>query len=169
MTPTCRKHTGLHETEGSEKASFDTMKIAALVLLLASICRLGADGGPDSGSDVQHTNIRKELLSEYKYGVPPKGQIIPAPIVSDASTAPQASILTPPNSDVVRMEPFTVREGAKMDALHAGIVRQHAIARTEAITSKLGIGVHVAPLGPVGFYAVTVFYIPIVVGFGFSF
>src|ERR1035438_5828452 len=115
MTLTCRKHTGLHETNGSEMASFDTMRFATLVLLLASICRLGAVGGPDSGSDVQHTNIRKELLSEYKYGVPPKDQIIPAPIVTDASTAPQISTLTPPNSDVVRMEPFTVREGAEMD------------------------------------------------------
>jgi hypothetical protein len=165
----CRKHTGLHETEGYEMASFDTMRFAALVLLVASTCGLGAASGPDPGSDVQHTNIRKELLSEYKYGVPPKGQTIPDPIVADSSAAPQILPLTPPNSDVVRMEPFTVREGAKLEALHADIVRQRANARTEAITSKLGIGVHVAPVGPVGFYAVTVFYIPISVGFGFSF
>jgi hypothetical protein len=35
------------------------------------------------------------------------------------------------------------------------------------VLSKLGIGVHVAPVGPVGFYAVTVFYLPIAVGFSF--
>ena len=150
-------------------ASFDPMRFAALVLLLACNGRIDAVGGPDTGSDVPHTNIRKELLSEYKYLVPPKDQTISGPIVSDASTTPQISAPAPPNLDVVKMAPFTVREGAKMDSLHADIVRQKVNARTDAIASKLGIGVHIAPMGPVGFYAVTVFYIPIVVGFGFSF
>jgi hypothetical protein len=67
------------------------------------------------------------------------------------------------------MAPFAARETAKMNALHADIVAQEARARTEAMARRLGIGIHIAPMGPVGFYAVTVFYIPIQVGLGASF
>ncbi len=64
------------------------------------------------------------------------------------------------------MEPFTVRETVRMDALNAKIVAREERARKIAATRKLGIGVHVAPGG---FYAITVFYIPIEIGFSISF
>jgi hypothetical protein len=159
----------MHETKGCEAALFDPMRSAALVLLFASIWPLAAADAPDAGSDVPHTNIRKELLAEYQYVAPTRIPTLPAPFLTDASTAPQTVPLMPQDPDVVRMAPFTVREGVKMDALHAGIVWQKANARSDAMTGKLGIGVHVARLGPVGFYAVTVFFIPVAVGFGFSF
>jgi hypothetical protein len=138
------------------------MRSAALSLLLGSICPLAAVGAPDDATDAPHTNIRGELLSEYKFEAPTKDPTLPAPLPANASTAPQ-------DPNLVKMAPYTVRETSKMNALHADIVAQEASARTEAITRKLGIGMHVAPLGPVGLYAVTVFYIPVQVGFGFSF
>ena len=159
----------MHEAKGCEAALFDPMRSAALVLLFASIWPLAAAEAPDAGSDVPHTNIRKELLAEYQFVAPPKIPTLPAPFLTDTSTAPQTFTFMPQDPDIMRMAPFTVREGANMDTLHAGIVRQEANARSDAMTGKLGNGVHVARLGPVGFYAVTVFFVPVAVGFGFSF
>jgi hypothetical protein len=138
------------------------MRSAALSLLLGSICPLAAVGAPDDATDPPHTNIRKELLAEYKFEATTRDPTLPAPLLANASAAPQ-------DPNLVEMAPYTVRETPKMNALNADIVAQEASARTEAITRKLGIGMHVAPLGPVGLYAVTVFYIPVQVGFGFSF
>lgn len=125
----CRKHASIHETKGCEAALFDPMRSTALVLLFASIWPLAAADAPNAGSDVPHANIRKELLSEYKYVAPPKIPTLPAPFLIDTSTEPQTLTLTPQDSDVVRMAPFPVREGVKMDTLHEGIVRQKANAR----------------------------------------
>ncbi len=144
------------------------MRFAALLMLLGTICPLAAVGAPDDQAEAPHTNIRKLLLSEYKYA-PPKDSTQPAPFLAKPSTPSGPLASTPLDPDLVRMAPFTVRESLKMDSLHADIVMQKAGARTDSIMRKLGIGVHVAPVGPVGFYAVTVFYIPIAVGFGFSF
>jgi hypothetical protein len=150
-------------------ASSPSMRLVALSLLVGSICPLVAVGAPSDVTDTLATNIRGELLSEYKFEAPPKDPVQPAPFVTNTSTQPPILPATPQDPNLVRMAPFIVRETAKMDALHAEVVAQEANARTEAITRRLGIGIHVAPMGPVGFYAVTAFYIPIQIGFGFSF
>src|SRR5450631_4184749 len=67
----CRRHTGLYETCACEAASLDRMRFAALLILLGTICPLAAVGAPDDQVEAPHTNIRKLLLSEYKYA-PPK-------------------------------------------------------------------------------------------------
>jgi hypothetical protein len=145
------------------------MRFAALSLLLGSICPLTAAGTPDDVTGARPTGIRNELLSEYKFEAPAKRLTQPITVMTNASTPSQTLTTTPQDTDLVQMAPYTVRETANMDALHSDIVAQRANARTAAMTRKLGIGVHFAPMGPVGLYAVTVFYIPIQVGFGISF
>ena len=145
------------------------MRIAVLLLVLAAACRAGAFDEPKSGPDLPPTDIRKELLSEFHYTAQPKDPEQPSPILAGSPSSAETPTSAPQVPDVVKMEPYTVRESLKMDALHADFAMQKASARSDAITKKLGVGVHVAPVGPVGFYAVTVFYIPILVGFGFSF
>ncbi len=139
------------------------MRAAAFFLLG---CALGTFSAADEpGGDERHTDIGKVLRSEYRFVAHPRSSAKPAPFLADPSFEPPTS---PPDPGVVTMAPFTVRETASMNALDADIALQKAGAREEAITRKLGIGVHVAPVGPVGFYAVTLFYVPIAVGFGFS-
>jgi hypothetical protein len=144
------------------------MRFAALSLLLGLISPLYAADAPDDETDVPSTNIRKELLSEYKYTATPNGPTQSAPFLNDTSSS-QTMTTVPQDPDLVQMAPYTVRETMKMDSLHRDLVAQRIDAREEAVTRKLGIGVHIAPVGSVGFYAVTVFYIPVFVGFGFSF
>jgi hypothetical protein len=145
------------------------MRFAALSLLLGSIYPLSAADTPGDVTDAPTASIRRELLSEYKFEAQTKEPTQQTPFLNDASSASQASMTTPQDPDLVQMAPYTVRETMKMNTLHTDIVAQLANARTEAVTRKLGIGMHVAPVGPLGLYAVTVFYIPIQVGFGFSF
>ena len=144
------------------------MRFGALSLLLGLFYPLYAAGAPDDGTDVPSAGIRKELLSEYKFAAMTSSPTQPVPFLNNTSSS-QTLTTAPQDPDLVQMAPYTVRDTMKMDALHSDIVAQRVNAREEAVTRKLGIGVHIAPAGPVGFYAVTVFYIPVVVGFGFSF
>jgi hypothetical protein len=145
------------------------MRFAALSLLLGCICPLNASDAPAEVGDAPTPSIRKELLSEYKFEPPKIVPAQPMPVRDNASISSETPTTTPQDPDLVQMAPYTVREKANMDALHTDIVAQLANARTEAVTRKLGIGMHVAPVGPVGLNAVTAFYIPIQVGFGFLF
>jgi hypothetical protein len=141
------------------------MRLVALLLLLGSNYPLDAAEVPNDVTDAPPASVRKEMLSEYKFEVPAKDPTQP----TASSNSSQTLTTVPQDPNLVQMAPYTVRESANMDALHADIVAQMADARTEGITRKLGIGMHVAPVGRLGLYAVTVFYIPIQVGFGFSF
>jgi hypothetical protein len=64
------------------------------------------------------------------------------------------------------MEPYTVRERARMGAMHAAIEREHARAAAESRMAKLGVGIHDVHFAGVHLFAGTVFFIPFVVGFG---
>jgi len=146
---------------------FLVSRCAAVLLLLAASESLVLAADTDPDGDVAHTDIRKELLSEFKY-VKPQNAAPKAPSKPDTKADQPAVALASGDSAPLVMAPFTVRESADMDRLHEDLLMQKADARSEMTASKLGIGVHVARLGPAGFYAVTVFYVPIVVGFGFS-
>ena len=142
------------------------MRCAALLLAVGCLRPLPAADKPGDPPDPPHTDIHKALLSEFRFQAAAKE---PPPTAPFLARDPGASAPGPADPDLVTLAPFTVRETANMERLHADIALQRAEARTDAVTRKLGIGVHVAPMGPVGFYAVTVLYVPIGVGFGFSF
>jgi hypothetical protein len=134
-----------------------------LFLIAASGAIAAGDPGSDAGA--QRTDIRRELLSEFKYAPPQKDPSAPPPIVSPV----QATQAAEPGADIVVMAPFTVRETVRMEKLHSDLMQEKAEARTAAIMTKLGVGVHVLPAGPMYFYAATIFYIPFAVGGGISF
>ena len=143
------------------------MRLQALLLLIASAGSLAVAGDP--GPEARHTDVRRQILLEYKYTGPDGGATPAAPVLPGAAAQKRTAAAVPGDPAMVTMAPFEVRETTKTDALRATFAWQKADARKAGVLSKLGIGVHVAPMGPVGFYAVTVFYIPIAVGFGISF
>lgn len=139
------------------------MRVAALCLLACALVNRFAAAEP--AGEERHTDIGRVLISEYPFVAKPRPTAAPAPFLADPAFEPPAS---PPDTGVVTMAPVTVRETSSMNELHADLALQKAGAGKDAMIRKLGIGVHVAPAGPVGFYAVTVFYVPVFVGFGFS-
>jgi hypothetical protein len=142
---------------------FLVCRCAGAVLLIASTGSHAVAGDPAAEPGVPRTDMHKVLLSEFRYVETPRDPAPNAPILSKTGTGEHIAAPTPDNSAPIMMAPFTVQEDTRMDALHADLATQKATARTAKITSRLGIGVHT---GPMGFYAITVFYIPITVGIG---
>jgi hypothetical protein len=136
-------------------------------ILIASVSLLSAADDPGAGAP--HTDVRKELLSEFKFVPPQKEVARPAPFLTASAQPVATSAAETGNGELVTLAPFTVREMVRMETLHADILQEKADARTAAVMSKLGIGLHVAPVGPVAFYAATLFYIPFAAGFAISF
>jgi len=138
------------------------MRRLALLLLLAGAGALAAAGDPGSPADAPHPDIRRQILLEYKYAGPPGDSARSAPSAPAAAAAPGEPAPGP-------VGPLEARAATRTDALRATFQRQEADAHRARMASRLGIGVHEAPFGPGGFYAVTVFYIPVAVGFAISF
>jgi hypothetical protein len=141
------------------------MKFGALLLLAVSAGSLALAADPDGA----HTEVRRQLLSEYKYVASPQDPVVAAPFLADTAARPPAAAAEAGRPDVVRMEPYTVRQGVKMDELHSALLHEQADARTSAMMAKLGVGLHVVPVGKACLYAATLFYIPFAVGVGISF
>lgn len=73
-----------------------------------------------------------------------------------------------PDTDVVMLQPFWVN-GDRIEAeLHSLFRRQEKHAKEEAVLKNAGIGMHSVHYGHFGAGVVTVFYIPVFAGFGFS-
>jgi hypothetical protein len=140
------------------------VRACIISILIACASRLAA--ADDPAPEAAHTDIRQELLSEFKFVAPEKEVPLSPPFLSGSARPVPASAAS---GDVVTLAPFTVREMVRMETLHADIMKEKADARTAAVMSKLGVGLHVAPVGPVAFYAATIFYIPFVAGFAISF
>lgn len=143
------------------------MGLPALLLLIASAGSLAAAGGPGPEPEAPQTDVRRQILLEYRYTGPKGGSAPAAAVPPGAAAQERSAAVVPGGPAMVTMAPFEVRETSTTVALRARFAGQEAGARKAGVLSKLGIGVHVAPVGPVGFYAVTVFYIPIAVGFSF--
>jgi hypothetical protein len=141
------------------------MRFGALLLLAVFTGSLAVAADPDSA----HSEIRRQLLSEFKYVAAPKEAVISAPFLADSAPRPPSMAAESQGRNVVRMAPYTVRQTVKMDELHSAILREQADARTAAMMATLGVGLHVVPVGKAYLYAATLFYIPFAVGAGFSF
>jgi len=144
------------------------VRFAPLLILIASAGSLAAADDSDSGPVEVHSDFRKLLLSEYKFVPSPETVAPAAPLLFAPGFQPQPAAAEPDNADVVIMAPYNVREIVKMNTLHADIVQERADARTAAVMNKLGVGLHVAPVGKTYFYVATAFYMPFAAGFGFS-
>jgi hypothetical protein len=135
--------------------------IAAALLLSAPFGVRGADAAA-ADTDPQ-TDIRKVMLSEYRY-TPPGTKTAPAPTaLTSASPAPAAP--SSGSADAVRMDPIEVRAtGVPIAALLP--LEQPAPEKAKAtVASRLGIGVHYLKIGKVRLFMNTVFYVPFLVGF----
>jgi hypothetical protein len=145
------------------------MRLPAFLLLIASAGSLAFAGDPEPDPEAPRTDVRRQILLEYKYTGPQGGSAPAAPVLPGAAAQARSAAAVPGDPAMVAIAPLEVPETSTTVALRAKFLKQEADARSAAVMSTLGIGVHVAPVGPVGFYAVTVFYIPVAVGFGISF
>lgn len=110
-------------------------------------------------------DMRKQMLSEYRYAPDPLAARTPPP---SPGSAPKATPTPSAASDVITMDTYTVRETVGMNALTTSLREEKAAAHTAMMMDKLGVGLHVVRVGKVGLFAGTIFYIPFVVGVGFS-
>jgi hypothetical protein len=131
------------------------------------ILTLSAEAAPDDSSTA--TDIRSQMLAEYKYASPSKVADKPLARTNDPKGTHAAAPAQELDPNIVRMAPFKVRDNARLDSLHSQIMADEATARTDAMIRRMGIGVQTANAGPGEFYAVTVFYIPIQIGYLFRF
>lgn len=143
------------------------MKRSALLLLAVAASPPAADAQAWADPDAAHAEVRTQLLSEFKYepvqkGRPPSSPVLAHPLKSALVDVPVAA------PDVVRMEPYTVRDSLRMEALRADLLQQKADAKTAMVMDRLGIGVHAAQVGPAVAYVATVFYIPFTAGISLS-
>lgn len=139
---------------------------AALIFLIASTGVLAGEKEADSDTAVPATNIRREILSEFRF-VPSQAAPVPhKSTLARGPTLPKSQTLAYAGADIVRMAPYTVHESLKMEELHQDILNEQADAHTADLMKKMGIGLHEAPIGKVHFFTATVFYIPIIVGVG---
>jgi hypothetical protein len=88
-------------------------------------------------------------------------------VLSDGAPVAAAGDLQAGAPEVL-MEPYTVRETAKLGEMKADIQREHDAAVTDGRMRRLGVGVHDVQVGPLHFYAGTIFYIPFAAGVALS-
>jgi hypothetical protein len=132
-----------------------------LVLLLPLVVRGQEAASPQT--DPPHTDIRGEMMSEYKFTPPgAKPAVIPTSLQSDAPPLPAP---TASSADVVKMEPFVVRESAPPLAALLPLEHQSPDKPPATVASKLGIGEHDFMVGKLHAFVVTIFYVPLVAGF----
>jgi hypothetical protein len=135
---------------------------AAAILLPSASVMAADDSGP--GSDAPATDIRKEMLAEYRFS--PKGDCpaaapsTPAPLAAPRpAAAPSAD-----GKDIVVMAPFEVQMASGRDGLQTAAFQDEPTSEGEKVASGLGIGVHRMKLGRVNLYARTILFIPFLVG-----
>lgn len=138
-----------------------TAKTLALLCLWSP--RL-VQGGETPSTTEAPTDIRREMLSEYKFSAA-DAKPGPSPSSLRSSLPVQAAAVVPESKEVVKMDPFEVREsGAPSAALMPLAYPPSAPART-TVASKLGIGNHKFQVGKMHMFVSTVFYVPFLIGF----
>src|SRR5580658_5272115 len=122
-----------------------------LVLLLPLVVRGQEAASPQT--DPPHTDIRGEMMSEYKFTPPgAKPAVIPTSLQSDFPPLPAPSASS---GDVVKMEPFVVRESAPPIAALLPLEQQAPAKAPATVAGKLGIGEHDFMVGKVHAFVVT--------------
>src|ERR1019366_10582867 len=101
----------------------------------------------DDKAGAEHAEVRRQILSEFRFAPPPAAQEVLPPVLSAAARPGEPGAQQPGGSDIVTMESYTVRETARMGELHADIAREHAAAVTAAEMRRLGVGIHDVQVG----------------------
>jgi hypothetical protein len=137
---------------------------AALICLLSSggILLASEDGPSDDG--VPATDIRRELLSEFKYAPAKKAPDSPASVGPMPKAQPRLDPSPAAGADTVRMAPFEVQDSRTPLNLSTWVVQEEPTTPAETMASKLGIGVHTWKMGKTRLNVRTIFYIPFLVG-----
>lgn len=133
---------------------------AALAVLVASATTLAAGDDSDSGAVFPSTDMRREILSPFKYVPHPVEPPPPAPFLAKRPPPPgDKRLAVAAQSDL--------REPHVLSRLDAAVLREQSDARAARVASRLGIGVSSVRLGKhVVLGAATAFYVPVGVGLG---
>jgi hypothetical protein len=136
-----------------------TSLIAVLLLPAVAQCQ---DAAP-SQTEEPGSDIRGEVLSQYRY-VPSgsKPAAMPTALQSDSPPLP---VSQQAKADVVKMEPYEVRESGSSSAAYLPLERATSAKPPATVASKLGIGEHDFKVGKVHAFVITIFYVPFVAGF----
>jgi hypothetical protein len=134
---------------------------AALFAVLSPLLSLGAE---DAVSNSPPTEIRREMLLEYKFTAPgDKAAEAPSSLHSEATVRPLTGF--PPGKDIVQMAQYEVREGGMPTPSLLPTAPIRAAGAPATVAGKLGIGVHYLQLGKVRLFVNTVLYVPFLIGF----
>lgn len=136
---------------------------AVLAFLVSSSVVMAADGS-SSDPDMPQTDIRKEMLSQYKYSPTGGNPAAKGSAPANLAQPTRAASPTPGGRDIVVMSPFEVQASGKREQLQTASFQEEPPTQGEKVASKLGIGVHRMKIGKVSVFASTIFYIPFLVG-----
>ncbi|HVU36529.1 MAG TPA: hypothetical protein VHE61_24025 [Opitutaceae bacterium] len=92
----------------------------------------------------------------------------PPPVTSRPADLSPLLLREEPDADVVSLPAFHVTEDRIYAGLHAEFVKEERRAHDAFIARRLGIGTHAVRYKNFAAGVVTVFYIPVFAGFGFS-
>jgi hypothetical protein len=124
---------------------------------------LKAQEVPSSTTEKHMTEIRKEMLSEFKYAPPgSKPAILPTSLRSDS---PLVNVTSGTEKDVVKMEAFEVRESGSSIRGFEPLEQQSSENAKPTIASNLGIGEHDFTVGKMHAFVISIFYVPFIAGF----
>jgi len=133
---------------------------AACALGLFSALALGAGESPTPDPKPELSDLRREMLSEYRLA--PAGATsaaLPSSLHSDS--APLPTPLLERSKDAVQMSPVMVN-GAPIAELE-GVSSNPDAGRT-TVSSKLGLGLKRMKVGKVHVFMYRIFYIPYIIG-----
>jgi hypothetical protein len=135
---------------------------SSVVVLLLPIAFKGQEA-PMAQADRPLTDIRGEMLSEYRFAPPgAKPAALPTSLQSDSPPLPAP---TASSGDVVKMAPFEVRESALSTAALQSIEQPSPAKPPATVASKLGIGERDFMVGNVHAFVISIFYVPFIAGF----
>ena len=141
------------------------MRLATTSLIGALLLAAAARGQDSAASriDEPRNEIREEMRSQYRYA--PSGSKPAAMPTALQSDSPPLPVSQSTKADVVKMEPYEVRESGSSSAAYLPLERASPAKAPATVAKKLGIGERDFKVGKVHAFVVTLFYIPIAAGF----
>jgi hypothetical protein len=138
------------------------MRLAPPCLFVVLLFPFMVEGQEAPPPEAALTDIRNEMLAEYKYAAPGnKTAALPTSLQSESPKIYASGT----EKDVVKMEAFEVRESGLSSAAYQSAEQQSPSKPPATVASKLGIGEHDFEVGKVHAFVVTIFYVPFIAGF----
>jgi len=141
-----------------------TVAASTTVIVLLSPFILSGEEASSANTANTLTEIRRELLSEYKFSPPgTKATTLPTSLHSEGP--PAISVPATNKKDVVRMEPFEVHESGVSNSAYQPLSDKAPDTPSATLASRFGIGVHHFQIGKTHMFVSTIFYVPFIAGF----